>query len=75
MASADRRPLIDLPRELLAAYGRPVPYATLWRLAVQGGIPVDRLGGRWLYDPADVPRIAAALGLAAGVAPPIPTAA
>lgn len=51
-------PLPDLPRAL-AKQGVSVPYPRLWRRVVAGAIPAHRHGGRWVYDPADVPAIAA----------------
>ena len=61
---ATRRPLTMLSRELRRTYGQPVSYYRLWNLAVLGRIPAEQGDtGRWSYDPADLPAIAAGLGL------------
>jgi excisionase family DNA binding protein len=54
----------DLLAELQRRYGRAPSYPRVWRWAVEGRIPAHRVGPRWRFKPADVPAIAAALGLA-----------
>ena len=51
--------LSDLPRALLPLHVAP-SYLTVWRAAVDGRIPAERVGGRWFVNGADLPRIAAA---------------
>lgn len=56
----DAIPLPDAPRAL-KAHGATVTYLNLWRLVVAGDVPAERAGGRWVINPADLPRIAATL--------------
>jgi hypothetical protein len=53
----DRIPLADLPRDL-AAQGVSTSYMNCWRGVIEGRIPAERHGGRWVYNPADLPKIA-----------------
>ena len=58
-------PLIRLPAELKAEGYRPGTYWSMWNAAVLGRIPAEQQpNGRWMVDAADVPGIAATLGLA-----------
>ena len=61
--TSDRRPLAELPAELRAAYGQTVSYSAVWRRAIEGAIPVERVGGRLFWNRADRDRIREALGL------------
>jgi hypothetical protein len=54
-------PLAQIPTEFLRVYGRRLSYSMLWRLAVEGAIPVARLNGCLYLDRADLPQVAAAL--------------
>ena len=56
----DAIPLPDAPRAL-KAHGASITYLSLWRLVVAGDVPAERAGGRWVINPADLPRIAATL--------------
>lgn len=61
---ATRRPLSQLPRELLRHCGSPVPYQRLYRAVLNCQIPAQQgENGRWTYNPEDVPAIASALRL------------
>src|SRR3954466_11906403 len=39
-------PLAQIPTEFLRVYGRRLSYSMLWRMAVEGTIPVVRVNGR-----------------------------
>jgi hypothetical protein len=54
-------PLAQIPAEFLSVYGRRLSYSMLWRMAVEGAIPVVRVNGRLYLDRADLPLVAAAL--------------
>ena len=54
-------PLAQIPAEFLRVYGRRLSYSMLWRMAVEGAIPVVRVNGRLYLDRADLPLVAAAL--------------
>ncbi|WP_120010414.1 hypothetical protein [Teichococcus vastitatis] len=63
---AQRRVLTQLPRDLGRFTGHTIAYRYIWSAAVEGRIQAEQgNNGRWTYDPADVPQIAAALGLPA----------
>lgn len=61
----DRLSLVDVMQELHRRYGRAPAYHQIWHLLARGEIPAERVGSRWKVRRADVPRIAAALGIAA----------
>ena len=44
-------------------YDGHAAYHEIWAAAVAGRFPTSRLGRRWMVDPADLPRVAEALGL------------
>ena len=54
-------PLAQVPARFLEVYGRRLSYSMLWRMAVEGAIPVVRVNGRLYLDKADLPLVAAAL--------------
>ena len=54
-------PLAQVPAKFIRVYGKRLSYSMLWRLAVEGNIPVVRVNGRLFLDNADMPLIAAAL--------------
>ena len=54
-------PLAQVPAEFLRLYGHRLSYSMLWRMAVEGTIPVVRVNGRLYLDRADLPLVAAAL--------------
>lgn len=56
---SDTISLSDLPRALSAHHIAP-SYLTVWRAAVDGRIPAQRVGSRWFVKGADLPCIAAA---------------
>lgn len=53
-------PLPHAPRAL-QAHGCSVSYIRLWRAVVEGQVPAERAGGRWMLHPADLPTIAKTL--------------
>jgi hypothetical protein len=57
-------------QKLCAIYG-PVPYSRVWNAAVQGRIPAERVGSRWIVDEQNLPQIAEAIGLAASPIQPL----
>ncbi len=64
----DRTPetvaLTALPRELTALTGKQAPsYRKLWSLTVDGRLPAEQINGRYQVRRADLPGIAAMLGL------------
>ena len=54
-------PLAQVPAEFLRVYGRRLSYSMLWRMAVEGVVPVVRVNGRLYLDRANLPLVAAAL--------------
>lgn len=72
-ASATPIPLSGIARALIAAgfTTRPIDYNRLYRLIVSGAVPAQQtVSNRWSVHPADLPLVAAALGLtSAGSAP------
>jgi hypothetical protein len=62
-ATNGRLVLSAMLQRLNQTYGVNVPYSRLWNAAVQGRIPVERDGGRWTGNEADIPKIAEALGI------------
>lgn len=64
----DRLGLVETMQELRRRYGRAPAYNQLWHAIAQGQIEAERVGGRWKVSRADVPRITAALGIAAAAA-------
>ena len=62
---AERLPLTYLPSVLTEAGYQPAPYRDLYEAARDCRIPAKpNKGGRWTFDPADLPTIAQAMGLA-----------
>lgn len=62
---SERYAITFLARELKAHTGRTISYRRLWNACVDGRIAAEQNDiGRWTYNPADLPVIAAALGLA-----------
>lgn len=58
--------LTALSRELTLYAGRQAPnYRKLWTLTVDGRIPAEQTNGRYQVRRADLPSIAATLGLIA----------
>ena len=53
--------LAQIPALYREIYGERISYSMLWRMAIEGEIPVMRLKGRITFDRADLPRIAEAL--------------
>ena len=66
--AADDILLPDVLLKLRQQYGLRVSYAKLWTAVVAGDVPAYRVGERWRIDPADMPRIAEALGAPATAA-------
>ena len=62
---AERIGLAHSPREILNLTGRSVPggYPRVYRLVLAGLIPAEQENGRWFINRADLPQIAASLGL------------
>jgi hypothetical protein len=64
MTKSEMVALPALPRELTAYAGRQAPtYRKLWSMTVDGLIPAEQINGRYQVRRADLPEIAAALGL------------
>lgn len=60
----EQAPLSGINAELTKAGLPAIPYRTVYTAAVDGVIPAERGGnGRWTFNPADVHKIAAALGV------------
>lgn len=58
--------LAQLPRELARLTGgNPPAYRDLYQRVLNGQIPAESVNGRWYVAAADLPSIAAALGLTA----------
>ena len=56
--------LTALPRQLQRECGQTRPYRSLYAAALEGRFPAEQaVNGHWVYDPADLAVIAAALGL------------
>lgn len=51
--------LTDLPK-VLRADGVKATYNQIYRRALQGDFPAERIGGRWYVRAGDVPQVAAA---------------
>ena len=73
MHSPDRRPIANLlgdvrafaaENRLDAAALDSIRYRDILDAAVCARIPAERVNGRWWYSPGNVPRIAAAFGIA-----------
>jgi hypothetical protein len=65
MPTLEMAPITSLPRDLTEHTGQPAPpYRKLWEKAVQGSLPARQINGRWHYAVADIPAIAASLGMA-----------
>lgn len=62
---AERIGLAHSPREILSLTGRSVPggYTRIYKLVLAGAIPAEQENGRWYLNRADLPQIAASLGL------------
>lgn len=63
--SNDRIGLAHAPRELKQMTGHTVPggYPRFYRMVLAGLIPAEQENGRWYLNRADLPQIAASLGL------------
>ncbi len=59
----ERCPLTSLPTELRRHYGQTASYSVLWKGAVEGAFPAERVRNRWYIQRADLPRVAQALGI------------
>jgi hypothetical protein len=44
-------PLSEIPRALLARYGRSPSYQRVWKAIVDARLPAERENGRWVADP------------------------
>jgi hypothetical protein len=44
-------PLSEIPRYLLARYGRSPSYQRVWKAVVDARLPAERKNGRWEADP------------------------
>jgi hypothetical protein len=55
------RPLAAVPARFYELYGRPLSYAVLWRMAVEGLVPSRREGKRIFFDMRDLPSIVTAI--------------
>ena len=70
MTAVELVALTALPRELKALTGTEAPtYRRLWTLTVDGRIPAEQVNGRYQVRRADLPDIAAALGMTVPTAP------
>ena len=57
-------PLSLTSRELARRFGGSAPaYRRLYELVLDGKLPAEQVNGRWFVDEADLPAIAATLGL------------
>lgn len=66
---ANRLPLPELPGVLIEAGYETPTYRTLYEAARDRRYPAQRgKGGRWTFDPQDIPQIADSLGLLAHAA-------
>jgi hypothetical protein len=62
--SRDAIPLGDLPRILRSMTGKRAPYQKIYRLAVDGDLPLEKTDqGRWVARRGDIPAIAEILKL------------
>jgi nucleoid-associated protein YgaU len=59
----ERCALSDIPAELRRLYGQTASYSVLWKAAVEGAFPAERVRNRWYIQRADLPRVAQALGI------------
>jgi hypothetical protein len=59
---ADDLLISDALLKLRQQHGLRVSYSKLWTAVVAGDVPAYRVGERWRINPADLPRIAEALG-------------
>lgn len=55
--------LSETLHELQRRYGRAPLYQNLWSLAASARVPAHRDGNRWKIQRADLPAVAATLGL------------
>ena len=56
MTPEDRCALSDIPSELRRLYGQTASYSVLWKAAVEGAFPAERVRNRWYVRRADLPR-------------------
>jgi hypothetical protein len=63
MTSEDRCALSDIPAELRRRYGQTASYSVLWKAAVEGDFPAERVRNRWFVRRSDLPRVAQVLGI------------
>jgi hypothetical protein len=57
-------PLSQTSRELSRRFGGSAPaYRQLYELILDGKLPAEQVNGRWFVDEADLPAIAATLGM------------
>jgi hypothetical protein len=59
----DRCALSDIPAELRRLYGQTASYSVLWKAAVEGAFPAERVRHRWFVRRGDLPCVAQALGI------------
>jgi hypothetical protein len=57
--------LPEAMREIQRRYGKAPAYHQLWHGIARGVIPAEQVRGRWKIHRADLPRVAAALGISA----------
>jgi hypothetical protein len=62
-AEPDYVELIIALQELRSVYGVNTTYQRLWAAVVNGQVPAQRVGRRWMILRADLSRVAAALGI------------
>jgi hypothetical protein len=55
--------LSDVPAELRRLYGQTASYSVLWKAAVEGAFPAERVRNRWFVRRTDLPRVAQALSI------------
>ena len=63
MTQPDTLDIYGLMVELIRLCGYAPGYQRVWSMAVAARIPAHRRGRRWRFERADVPEIAAKLGL------------
>jgi hypothetical protein len=47
-------PLSEIPRELMARYGRTPSYQRVWKAVVDAKLPAEQKNNRWTADPEAV---------------------
>jgi len=65
MTNQPLRPITELPRRLAEVSDGAPSYRMIYARILDGRLPMIRqINGRWHFAPADLPEIAAALGVA-----------